>query len=178
MGDLVDVVGGGTPSTSIKEYWNGNINWFTPSEIGNTTYVSESSRFITEKGLNKSSAKILPANKTILFTSRASIGDVAILLEDSATNQGFQNLIVKDNSDVFFIYCLSPKIKYYAIRHSSGSTFLEISGKELAKMLLYAPNLSEQEKISQLLLKLDKLITLEQEKLNTIKEFRRFVKAR
>ena len=88
------IVGGGTPSTKNEEYWDGEINWFTPSEIDSRRYFSSSERKITEKALSKSSAKLLDKNKTVLFTSRATIGEVGLLKEDSTTNQGFQSLVI------------------------------------------------------------------------------------
>ncbi|PDX05548.1 restriction endonuclease subunit S, partial [Helicobacter pylori] len=78
LGDIAEIIGGGTPSTQITSFWNGSINWFTPTEIGITKYVYKSQRTITPLGLKKSSAKLLPIG-TILLTSRASIGDCAIL---------------------------------------------------------------------------------------------------
>lgn len=102
--DIADIVGGGTPSTQISEYWNGDINWYSPTEIGEKVYVDKSEKGITQKGLEKSSAKILPANRTVLFTSRAGIGHMAILSKDGCTNQGFQSFIVKDNYDTYFLY--------------------------------------------------------------------------
>src|SRR5690625_5173600 len=104
--EVADIIGGGTASTSNKEYWNGNINWYSPTEIGTEIYATESKQKITRLGLEKSSAVLLPANKTILFTSRASIGDMAILKEDAATNQGFQSLILKNNHNVYFIFSM------------------------------------------------------------------------
>src|SRR5699024_195009 len=164
--------GGGTPSTKIEDYWDGDINWFTPSEIGNNIYAYSSIRKITKIGLKNSSAKILPKNKTILFTSRAGIGDTAILKNDAATNQGFQSLIVKENVDIYFLYSMAPFIKKEAIRRASGSTFLEISVTEMKKIKLYIPNVYEQKKIGKLIQILDRIITLEQEKLNHILEIK------
>ena len=102
--ELADVIGGGTPSTNIEEYWDGNINWFTPSEVGQSKYVSESERKITKEGLNKSSAKLLPKN-TILLTTRATIGRVSITNTEATTNQGFQSMICK-TVDFNFLYYL------------------------------------------------------------------------
>mgnify|MGYP000856314830 CR=1 FL=1 len=86
LGEIVDIVGGGTPDTNVKEYWNGEINWFSPTEVGNSIYLDTSDKRISELGLQRSSAKILPANRTILFTSRAGIGSVGIITKDSTTN--------------------------------------------------------------------------------------------
>jgi len=100
LGEIVDIIGGGTPDTNVKEYWNGEINWFSPTEVGNSIYLDTSEKRISELGLQKSSAKILPANRTILFTSRAGIGSVGIITKDSTTNQGFQSLVTKKGIDI------------------------------------------------------------------------------
>ena len=94
INDLAVVIGGGTPDTTVKSYWDGEIQWFTPSEIGKTKYVDSSLRTITEDGLNNSSAKRLPPN-TILLSSRATIGECSLSLRECATNQGFQSLVSK-----------------------------------------------------------------------------------
>ena len=96
IGNLGYIIGGGTPSTSNSQYWDGGIQWFTPSEIGKSKYVSKSCRTISKLGLQVSSANLLPKG-TILLTTRASIGESAILSNHAATNQGFQSIIV-DNS--------------------------------------------------------------------------------
>ena len=160
LGEVAEVVGGGTPDTGNSEYWDGDIDWYSPTEIGESIYAFDSQRKITELGLKKSSARILPPDKTILFTSRAGIGDTAILKKTAATNQGFQSLIVNDDFDVYCLYSLSNEIKNYALKNASGSTFLEISGKNLAKMSLYLPCKAEQQKIGNFFRILDNLIEL------------------
>jgi len=156
---IAEIIGGGTPDTKQSSYWNGGINWFSPTEVGKTVYLTKSEKTISQLGLQKSSAKLLPAFKTILFTSRAGIGDVGILTEESATNQGFQSLVVNEGTDVYFLYSYSNKIKKYALKHSAGSTFLEISGKELGKMDLSIPSLQEQSAIGSLFRTLDDLLS-------------------
>ncbi|MBT8912515.1 restriction endonuclease subunit S [Lactobacillus delbrueckii subsp. bulgaricus] len=164
LGDVAEIVGGGTPSTKKSEYWNGNINWFTPAEIGNQIFVSHSQKKITELGLLKSSAKILPAG-TILFTSRAGIGNTAILTRNACTNQGFQSIVPYSNKlDSYFIYSESAKLKRYGETMGSGSTFTEVSGKQMKKMSLHIPNINEQAKIGNMLKILDRTITLHEEK--------------
>lgn len=155
---IAEIIGGGTPDTKQLSYWNGGINWFSPTEVGRTVYLTKSEKTISQLGLQKSSAKLLPAFKTILFTSRAGIGDVGILTEESATNQGFQSLVVNEETDVYFLFSYSDRIKKYALKHSAGSTFLEISGKELGKMDLSIPSLPEQKAIGSLLRTLDELL--------------------
>ncbi|WP_270285320.1 restriction endonuclease subunit S [Streptococcus koreensis] len=158
LNKITEIIGGGTPDTKQTSYWNGGINWFSPTEVGKTVYLTKSEKTISQLGLQKSSAKLLPAFKTILFTSRAGIGDVGILTEESATNQGFQSLVVNEETDVYFLYSYSDQIKKYALKHSAGSTFLEISGKELGKMDLSIPSLSEQQAIGSLFRTLDDLL--------------------
>ena len=155
---ITEIIGGGTPDTKQFSYWNGGINWFSPTEVGKTVYLTKSEKTISQLGLQKSSAKLLPAFKTILFTSRAGIGDVGILTEESATNQGFQSFVVNEETDVYFLYSYSEQIKKYALKHSAGSTFLEISGKELGKMDLSIPSLPEQQAIGSFFRTLDDLL--------------------
>ncbi|HII3829054.1 restriction endonuclease subunit S [Pasteurella multocida] len=165
LGNVVDIIGGGTPDTSIPEYWEGDIDWYSPTEIGEQIYAKGSIKKITELGLQKSSAKILPAKRTILFTSRASIGDMAILAKSGTTNQGFQSFVLKgDSVDLYFLFSLGHQIKRFALKHSTGSTFLEISKTELGKMNLYLPKIQEQQKIGSFFTALDRLITTHQRK--------------
>ena len=136
--NIAEVVGGGTPKTEIDSYWNGDIKWYTPSEIGKTKYIKDSERHITEDGLKNSSAKLLPKN-TILLSSRATVGEISITLTECSTNQGFQSLIPKNNVDTEFIYYLISNIKNEFLRRSSGSTFLEISKNEIKKIKINIP---------------------------------------
>ncbi|MCI5763424.1 MAG: restriction endonuclease subunit S, partial [Actinobacillus porcinus] len=142
------------------EYWNGSIDWYSPTEIGNQIYVQSSTKKITSLGLQKSSAKLLPPHRTILFTSRAGIGDMAILANQGSTNQGFQSFVVDNNIDVYFLYSLGYKIKEYALKNASGSTFLEISKNTLSKMGLFIPSLEEQTAIGNFFKQLDDTIAL------------------
>lgn len=173
LGEIVDIVGGGTPDTNVKEYWNGEINWFSPTEVGNSIYLDTSEKRISELGLQKSSAKILPANRTILFTSRAGIGSVGIITKDSTTNQGFQSLVIKEGIDIYFLFSYSSEITRYALKHSAGSTFLEISGKELGKMDIIIPSYDEQKAIGAYFSNLDNLINSHQEKISQLETLKK-----
>lgn len=173
LSDIVAITGGGTPSTVIEEYWNGDIDWYSPTEIGSEVYATGSVKKITEQGLAKSSAKILPANRTILFTSRAGIGDMAILAKDGATNQGFQSLVLDEKTNVYFLYSMGYKIKKYALKNASGSTFLEISGKVLGRMEVFIPTLEEQNKIGAFFKEMDQLITLQHQELEKLKNIKK-----
>ena len=164
LGDLAEIVGGGTPDTNNSAYWDGDIDWYAPAEMEGQRYAKGSVRKITELGLQKSSAKILPAHRTVLFTSRAGIGKMAILQRSGATNQGFQSLVLKDGTDPYFIYSMGEKIKDMAEGVASGSTFLEISGKMLGNLEIMVPNLKEQGSIATFFRSIDDLIAIYQHK--------------
>ncbi|GAA8482397.1 restriction endonuclease subunit S [Helicobacter pylori] len=154
LGDVAEIIGGGTPSTQITSFWNGSINWFTPTEIGITKYVYKSQRTITPLGLKKSSAKLLPIG-TILLTSRASIGDCAILKVVATTNQGFQSLIPLEKINNEFLYYLMLTLKNKLLKLASGSTFLEVSPNKIKNLLIPLPPLNEQIAIANILSALD-----------------------
>jgi len=158
LGEIGEFIGGGTPSTTNEEYWNGEINWFTPTEIKND-YVDNSLRKITQQGLQKSSAKLLPVG-TILLTTRATIGDVAIAKIQCSTNQGFQSLITNALNNNLFIFNWLKKSKNLLIERANGSTFPEISKSALEKINLYVPLLDEQQKIATFLTSVDERIAL------------------
>ena len=165
LGDLAEIVGGGTPSTSKEEYWDGEIDWYAPAEIAGQIYVDSSERKITEDGYNNSSAKMLPVG-TVLFTSRAGIGKVAILRKEACTNQGFQSIVPRDNElDSYFIFSRSGELKKYGETVGAGSTFVEVSGKQMANMDIMMPTtLYEQKQIGEYFEKIDHLITLHHRK--------------
>lgn len=167
--EISKIVGGGTPDTNKAEYWNGDINWYSPTEIGKKPFAYSSNKKISKIGLKKSSAKLLPANKTVLFTSRAGIGDMAILKTPAATNQGFQSLELKDNVYPYFVYSYGFEIKRKAKKLASGSTFLEISNKNMKRITLEFPNVKEQQKIGTFFAKIDRLIELENKKFSNLK---------
>ena len=169
--NVAQVIGGGTPKTDNDIFWDGDINWFTPSEIGRK-YVYESKRKITEEGLNQSSAKLLPKN-TILLSTRATIGEVSISKNETTTNQGFQSLVVKNNFDTEFIYYLTQLLKRDMIKLSSGSTFLEISKKEVEKIKINVPSIEEQKKIARFLSAIDNKIELLEKKCHLINDHKK-----
>lgn len=169
LGEVANIIGGGTPSTNRKEYWDGDIDWYSPVEIGNQIYVDSSQKRISKIGLEKSSARILPIG-TVLFTSRAGIGNTAILAKEGATNQGFQSIVPHKNQlDTYFIYSRTHELKQYGEKNGAGSTFVEVSGRQMAKMPMLIPSLEEQKQIGEFSKKLDHLITLHQRKLEKTK---------
>lgn len=171
LGDVAMVVGGGTPDTNNHKYWNGDIQWFTPSEIGRDKYVTNSLRTISEEGLNKSSAKLLPIG-TILLSSRATVGECSINKVECTTNQGFQSLITKEYFSKEFVFYLMQTKRKELIRKSCGSTFLEISANEVRKIKIAVPTSKEQEKISKLLALLDERITIQNKIIEDLKKLK------
>lgn len=170
INDLADVIGGGTPDTTVKSYWDGEIQWFTPSEIGKNKFVDASLRTITEDGLNNSSAKLLPPN-TILLSSRATIGECSLSLRECATNQGFQSLVSK-KCNVDYLYYLIQTKKKDLIRKSCGSTFLEISANEVRKIQVSVPSDVEQQKIAELLSLIDERIVTQNKIIEDLKKLK------
>ena len=170
LGEMADIVGGGTPSTNVAAFWDGDIDWYAPAEIANQIYLTSSRRKITEDGYNHSSAKMLPAG-TVLFTSRAGIGKTAILRRKGCTNQGFQSIVPhKDELDSYFIFSRTEELKQYGETVGAGSTFVEISGRQMENMELMMPKtLEEQKIIGQFFANLDTLITLHQRKHESLK---------
>ncbi len=164
LGEVALVIGGGTPNTDTSDYWNGNIPWFTPSEIGENKYVNVSERTISEKGLNDSSAKLLPKG-TILFTSRATIGAKAILTTEATTNQGFQSFVVTNGNNNEFIYYYLDIILNEIKQKASGSTFPEVSAESLRKIAIKIPKVNEQNAIASVLVNADKEIEIQKQKL-------------
>ena len=162
INDIGEVVSGGTPSTSKNEYWYGDIGWITPKDLSSydDIYISRGERNISSEGLNNSSAKLVPKN-TVLMTSRAPIGYIAIANNELSTNQGFKSLICNEKicHYKYFYYWLKLNIKYI-INNSNGSTFKEISGGTFKNLELSLPSLNEQKAISSVLWTIDEKISV------------------
>ena len=165
LGDIADIVGGGTPSTGNQSYWDGDIDWYAPAEIADQIYANSSQKKITGLGYENSSAKMLPPG-TVLFTSRAGIGKTAILTRKGCTNQGFQSFVPhRGELDSYFIFSRTEELKRYGELVGAGSTFVEVSGKQMAVMeLMMPPTMREQQTIGGFFQQLDHLITLHQRK--------------
>lgn len=175
LGEVADIVGGGTPSTSNSEYWDGDINWYAPAEIGGQIYVNKSQRTITELGQQKSSAKMLPIG-TVLFTSRAGIGNTAILAKEATTNQGFQSIIPRKNElDSYFIFSRTNELKRYGEVTGAGSTFVEVSGKQMQKMPISIPDIEEQRQIGLFFEQVDTTLALHQKKLDQLQTVKKLM---
>lgn len=161
LGNISEVIGGGTPSTKNYDFWNGNIPWLTPKDLSgyNNRYISRGERNITKLGLQNSSARMLPKG-AVLLTSRAPIGYIAIAENDVCTNQGFKSIVLKDGyCPEFFYYLLKNNIDYI-VGMGSGSTFAEISGTQVKNLEFTVPPLDIQKKIVGVLGALDDKIEL------------------
>ena len=140
INDVCDTVGGGTPSTKVSEYWNGNITWIVPSDVTKTDclVLLDSKRKITERGLRSSSARMVPAH-TILMTSRASVGYFALVTSEVCTNQGFINIVSHDDHNrLYLLFNLMSRV--HEIRNNAkGTTYAEISKGRFRQMQVVLP---------------------------------------
>ena len=159
LGEVCDVFGGSTPSTAIKEYWNGDILWATPTDITNLKgrIIGDTKQKISEKGLKSCAANLLPKG-SLLMTSRATIGACAINTKPMATNQGFASLVCKEQVVNWFIYYLVLFFRKELERLGSGSTFKEVSKKSVKTLYIPIPPLSEQKTIAEILTTVDDAI--------------------
>ena len=161
LSEIGEIVGGATPSTKISEYYDGDIPWISPKDLSNFEgkYISCGSKNITELGFNSCSCKILPKG-SVLFSSRAPIGYIAIAKNSLCTNQGFKSVI--PNSSIIdneFLYYTLVFNKEYIKNQGSGTTFMEVSGKTMGNIEVSIPiSLSDQRKIAGILSALDSKI--------------------
>ena len=162
LNDIGEIVGGSTPLTAKKEYYGGEIPWITPKDLSShqNRYIAKGERNITKAGLNSCSATLLPKN-TILFTSRAPIGYVAISSTELCTNQGFKSIIPKEEVDNLFVYYLLVYNRNKIISMGSGTTFKEVSGKVMKSIEVKIPQtFRHQKKIASILGRIDDKIEL------------------
>jgi type I restriction enzyme S subunit len=141
LADLADVVGGGTPETGVPDYWNPpDIPWVTPTDITAcaTAVLTDTERAISEAGLHNSSATLLPPNTTLL-TSRATIGECRLAGMPVATNQGFASLVPNKDVDHQFLFYLSQSLRPVFTRLAAGTTFIEVSRREIRRVKVSIP---------------------------------------
>jgi type I restriction enzyme S subunit len=175
IGDLCQIVNGGTPKTNVSSYWDGDINWITPADLGKLTtkLVGSTKRKITQIGLEKSSAKLFPPNSIILST-RAPIGHLAINTAPMCTNQGCRGLVPKNRLDVWYLFYFLWNNVDLLDSLGSGTTFKELSTKALSNVLIPTPPLPEQQRIVSIIDKafeaIDKAIENTQKNLQNAKE--------
>ena len=171
VSSLGKIYSGGTPSTSNTEYWDGDINWITPTDITkqDSRYINSSLRKITLEGLENSSAKLVPAG-SLLICTRATIGAMAITSHEMCTNQGFKNIVPNSKTNIVFVYYLLTYNKHRMISKASGSTFLELSKTSFESMRFRMPPLKEQQKIATVLTNADKEIELLKQQLANLQQ--------
>ena len=148
LGDVCSIVNGGTPKSEVAEYWDGELNWITPKEMGKilSREISSTERKITDKGMKNSSAKLLPINSVIL-SSRAPIGHLAINKSLMASNQGCKGLVPSEVLNYEYLYYFLTHSKKLLNDMGSGATFKELSGSKLATVKIPLPPLATQQKI-------------------------------
>jgi type I restriction enzyme, S subunit len=157
LGACCDIVSGATPSTSEARYWDGDLEWATPKDLSDldSKYIARTARRITKQGLASCAATLLPPN-SVLFSSRAPIGHVAINLVPMATNQGFKCFVPRpDEVDPSFLYHWLCAKRPYLESLGNGATFKEVSKAVVSRIEIYLPQLSEQRRIAEILDKAD-----------------------
>jgi type I restriction enzyme, S subunit len=157
--EISEIGSGSTPSTKVKDYWDGDIPWITPKDLANhdSRFISRGERNITRKAVIENSLRLYPKG-TVLLTSRAPIGYVAIAKNPVTTNQGFKNIIPNDGTNSEFLYYLLTNISEYLKDISGGSTFEELTKETLKDVLIPLPPLPEQSRIATVLSWFDDLI--------------------
>jgi type I restriction enzyme S subunit len=158
LGELGEIRSGGTPSTTQPHFWDGEVPWCTPTDITalrGYKYLVNTARMISSAGLQASSAEVIPA-RSLIMTSRATIGACAINLVPMTTNQGFKNVVPFAQFDVEFLYYLMTTQEAGLVALCGGSTFLEISKKQLSAYGLLLPrDRAEQTAIAAVLSDMD-----------------------
>jgi type I restriction enzyme, S subunit len=159
LDECAEIVSGATPSTSLKAYWNGDIYWATPKDLSELdgAYISDTSRKLTRAGLQNCAATILPAG-SVLFSSRAPIGLVAVNTVPMATNQGFKSFIPKpDRTDPKFLYWWLRANRSFLESLGNGATFKEVSKAIISRVEIVLPPLAKQRRIAEVLDRADAL---------------------
>lgn len=174
LNEVGDIVAGGTPSTKNQEYYDGDIPWITPRDLSGYTkkFIEKGERSITELGLQKSSAKLMPAN-SVLFSSRAPIGYVVISKGKVCTNQGFKSIVCNEEKVSYnYIYWLLKIQKEKIESVASGSTFKEVSGKTMKEYKIILPQRMLLNRFKDITDSFDGLIIKNEEELDRLQEIR------
>ena len=175
LGDICEIVSGSTPKTSVKEYWDGDVKWITPAELTDETYIiTDSVRKITKLGVKETGLTPLPEG-TVILSSRAPIGKVAIAGCDMYCNQGFKNLICSERVDNRYLYWFLKGNTKFLNSLGRGATFKEISRTIVENIEINVPNKEVQRQVVSNLEKASKIIQLRKQELV---EFDDLIKAR
>jgi type I restriction enzyme, S subunit len=156
LGDVAEIVSGGTPRTNAPSYWSGGIKWCTPTDVTRCPgkYLTETERTISRNGLNNSGATLLPLG-ALLLCSRATIGELKIAGAPICTNQGFKSLICRPETSNEFLYYKLLTMKQQMVERAFGSTFLEISTRNVSALEVATPSRREQTAIAAILSDMD-----------------------
>ena len=175
LGEICEIVSGSTPKTGIAEYWDGNLKWITPAEIDDESYIiTDSARKLTELGVKKTGLSSFPSG-TVILSSRAPIGKVAIAGCEMYCNQGFKNLICSDRINNRYLYWFLKGNTAYLNSLGRGATFKEISKKIVSDIEINVPEISQQLAAVDALERVSEIIRLRKNQLQTLDEL---VKAR
>lgn len=180
IGDIVETIGGGTPSTDEDEYWvNGDIPWYSPTDVtrSNSMFSSITERKITEKGLQKSSAKMFPPY-SLLMTSRATVGKLTINTKEACTNQGFITLIPTEKISVYLLYDWIKTQLEEITSLATGSTFPEISKTDFRNLKFIYPNEDILNKYKKPILHVYKTVQFRNEENQKLEELKDLLLAR
>ena len=168
LGDICTIVSGSTPKTDIPEYWDGNVKWITPAELNDNSYIiSDSVRKITELAVTKTGLSPFPAG-TVILSSRAPIGKVAIAGCDMYCNQGFKNLICSEVINNRYLYWFLKGNTEYLNSLGRGATFKEISKQIVSDIEINVPLIKVQEEAVHILEKISGVIQLRKQELQTL----------
>ena len=175
LGDICEIVSGGTPKTGVKEYWGGDLKWITPAEIKDNSYiVDDSVRKITQLAVDQKGLPPFPKG-TVILSSRAPIGKVAIAGCEMYCNQGFKNLICSDIINNRYLYWFLKSRTSYLNSLGRGATFKEISKSIVSNIEIDIPELQKQENIADEFEKINDLIELRRKEISSLDEL---IKAR
>ena len=167
LGEVCSVIGGSTPRTDVPEYWVGDINWFTPAEINDQKYYFSSERKISKVAVTSSGLTLLPQG-TVLLTSRAPIGKVGILCQEGYCNQGFKNLVCKEELYNEYLYYTLIYFKKEIEEKGRGATFKEISKKVTESIEIPVPPMEVQVRIAAELDKLNEVIATKRDQIKQL----------
>ena len=170
LGDICEIVSGSTPKTSVKEYWNGDIKWITPAELNDDTYViSDSARKITELAVRKTGLTPFPKG-TVILSSRAPIGKVAIAGCEMYCNQGFKNLICSEKINNRYLYWFLKGNTVFLNSLGRGATFKEISKSIVSRIEINVPDIEKQIEVVEILETISDIIALRKQELFAMDE--------
>lgn len=172
IGEVAEIVSGATPKSSVVDYWGGDVAWATPTDLSKLKgkHLARTERTITRKGLSSCAARVLPAN-SVLFSSRAPIGLVAINTEPMATNQGFKSFVPSDELDASFLFWWLKANRQRLEDLGTGATFKEVSKRVVSEVQIPLPPIDEQRRIAAILDKSDAIRRKREQALDLADEF-------